>query len=175
VDGLYVGGGFPEVFAAELEANVRLRRAVRERVESGLPVYAECGGLMYMGRRLIWKGKSYAMTGALPFEVDLDERPRGHGYMIVDVVGDNPYFPVGTTIRGHEFHHSRVHALDTGTARLAFRVRKGYGIDGEWDGIVYRNVLAAYKHIHALSVPGWAPGFVLRAAAYSAQKNKEVP
>jgi len=172
VDGLYIGGGFPEVFAADLEANESLRNDIRERVEAGLPVYAECGGLMYLGRRLSWKGRSYAMTGAMPFEVDLDERPRGHGYMIVEVTGDNPFFTRGTTLRGHEFHHSRVHNLNQDDAKLVFRVRKGYGVNGERDGIVYRNAFAAYCHIHALSVPEWAPNFTLRAAAYRFQKNK---
>jgi cobyrinic acid a,c-diamide synthase len=174
VDGLYIGGGFPEVFAAELEANASLRHAIREGVAAGLPVYAECGGLMYLGQKLAWKGKTYAMTGALPFKVDLDERPRGHGYMIVEVTGDNPFFTAGSTFRGHEFHHSRVHNLNTREAALVLRVHKGYGIDGEHDGIVYRNAYAAYSHIHALSVPEWAPNFVRRAVAYKHQKhNKE--
>ncbi|MBE0467870.1 MAG: cobyrinate a,c-diamide synthase [Candidatus Desulforudis sp.] len=172
IDGLYIGGGFPEIFAAELEANEPLRYAIRDRVRAGLPVYAECGGLMYLGRTLAWKGRNYAMTGAMPFEVDLDERPRGHGYMIVNVVGDNPFFPAGTTIRGHEFHHSRVHNLDRDQTGLVFRVRKGYGVDGEWDGIVYRNAFAAYNHIHALSVPEWAPTFILRAADYRLETSR---
>jgi cobyrinic acid a,c-diamide synthase len=173
VDGLYIGGGFPEVFAAELEANEPLRTAIRNRVQAGLPVYAECGGLMYLGRKLLWKGRSYAMTGALPFEVDLDERPRGHGYMIVEVFGNNPFFATGTTIRGHEFHHSQVYNLNMDETELVLRVRKGYGIDGERDGIVYRNTFAAYNHIHALSVPEWAPNFTLRAAAYRFQESEE--
>ena len=173
VDGLYVGGGFPEVFAAELEANASLRRAIREGVADGLPVYAECGGLMYLGRKLEWKGRTYAMAGALPFEVDLDERPRGHGYMIVEVTGGNPFFATGSTLRGHEFHHSRVHNLNTEEAEMVLRVHKGYGIDGARDGIVYRNAYAAYNHIHALSVPEWAPNFVRRAAAYKHQKSNK--
>ncbi|MGQ9711286.1 MAG: cobyrinate a,c-diamide synthase [Desulfotomaculales bacterium] len=164
VDALYIGGGFPEVLAAELEANRPLRDAVRRAVAAGLPVYAECGGLMYLGRSITWRGRTYAMSGALPFDVDLDERPRGHGYMVLEVVAENLLFPPGRIIRGHEFHHSHLTGPGAGTLRFAYRVHRGYGIDGEHDGLVYNNVLASYGHLHALATPEWAPALVRRAA-----------
>ncbi|MEW6273844.1 MAG: cobyrinate a,c-diamide synthase [Bacillota bacterium] len=164
VDALYLGGGFPEIFAAELEANAGLRNAVREAVEAGLPVYAECGGLMYLARKLHWQGKSYRMSGALPFDVLLTDRPQGHGYEIIETVGENPFVPVGVTIKAHEFHHSRVVNLDCSRVRFAFRVRRGWGIDGQNDGLVYKNVLAAYAHVHALAAPDWARWLVEKAA-----------
>ncbi|MGQ9825131.1 MAG: cobyrinate a,c-diamide synthase [Desulfotomaculales bacterium] len=165
VDALYLGGGFPEVFAAGLEANAGLRKDVREAVEKGMPVYAECGGLIYLGRELVWQGKTYRMAGALPFDVVLADRPQGHGYEVVRVTAENPFFPPGATIRAHEFHHSQVVNLEQEKVRFAFRVLRGWGIDGENDGLVYKNVLAAYAHIHALAVPDWACRLVERAAA----------
>ncbi|MBO8127902.1 MAG: hydrogenobyrinic acid a,c-diamide synthase (glutamine-hydrolyzing) [Peptococcaceae bacterium] len=170
LDGLYIGGGFPEIFARELEANEGMRRDVRDVVERGLPVYAECGGLMYLGQRLLWKGRRYRMSGALPFETDLDQRPRGHGYMVLQVIEENPYFTPGTEIRGHEFHHSRAIPTDAARLRYAFRVTRGYGIDGASDGFIYKNTLASYMHLHALSVPEWAPNFVRAAKAFKNNK-----
>jgi len=168
VDALYLGGGFPEIFAAELEANAGLRDAVRRAVKAGLPVYAECGGLMYLARELHWRGKIYRMSGALPFDVALTDRPQGHGYEIIETVGENPFIPVGTTIKAHEFHHSRVVNLDLSRVRFAFRVRRGWGIDGLNDGLVYQNVLAAYAHVHALAAPHWARWLVEKAAGGNA-------
>ncbi|HHW44244.1 hydrogenobyrinic acid a,c-diamide synthase (glutamine-hydrolyzing) [Desulfofundulus thermobenzoicus] len=165
VDALYIGGGFPEVFAPRLEANAGLRESVRLAIEKGLPVYAECGGLMYLGRRITWQERSYEMCGALPFDVLMEERPRGHGYEVVQVVEENPFFPCGMIIRGHEFHHSRLTNVDGGLG-YAFRVMRGNGIDGQSDGLVYKNVLAAYNHIHALSCPDWARSVVARAEKY---------
>lgn len=166
VHAVYIGGGFPEVFAGELEANERLREDLRLRVEGGLPVYAECGGLMYLGRRLYWKNRSWNMVGALPFDVSVSDKPQGHGYVVLEVSGKNSFLPLGAVIKGHEFHHSRVINLDRGRVDFAFRVHRGWGIDGERDGIVYKNVLAAYTHVHALTVREWAAGLVRMAVEY---------
>lgn len=171
VDALYLGGGFPEVFAGELEANRGLRESVRSAVEEGLPVYAECGGLMYLGRRVRWREHDYAMCGALPFDVLMDERPQGHGYEIVRVERDNAFFRAGEVIKGHEFHHSRLVDIDLEKLRFAFRVERGYGIDGKNDGLLYKNVLAAYNHIHALAVPRWAPRLVAAARAHRRRRG----
>jgi len=166
IDGLYIGGGFPEMFPQELENNVRLRNQIAVAIESGLPVYAECGGLMYLGRRITWQGKSHAMVGALPFDVEMQKKPQGHGYIALEVEKDNPYFPVGTTLKGHEFHHSRVVNIDTSRLRAAWRVTRGHGIDGSGDGLVYKNVLASYTHLHALGTAEWAPALVKKAKEY---------
>jgi cobyrinic acid a,c-diamide synthase len=165
IDALYVGGGFPEVFAAELEANNALRQSVRSRVEAGMPAYAECGGLMYLGERLMWQGKGFEMAGAMPFETDLDKKPRGHGYMVAKAVQDNPFFSLGTMVKGHEFHHSSVTRVDPGVV-FCMDVHRGYGTDGRRDGMLHHNAFAAYCHIHALAVPDWAPNLVKAAAQY---------
>ncbi|MHB8923513.1 MAG: cobyrinate a,c-diamide synthase, partial [Thermoleophilia bacterium] len=158
VDGLFIGGGFPEVFMEELEANTGLRAAIREAVERGMPVYAECGGLMYLSRAMTWEGRSREMVGALPCDIVMHEKPRGHGYMKLLATGAGDWFSQGLKLRGHEFHYSQV--VNLGDVQFAYRVERGSGVDGEHDGILYRNVLASYTHLHSLGSPGWAEGFV---------------
>lgn len=158
IDGLYIGGGFPEFFLEELEGNSRLRQDICEAVEASLPVYAECAGLMYLCRAISWKDHWYEMVGIIPAKVEIGERPQGHGYVVAEVVRENPFLPVGLTVRGHEFHHSSISSLDS--LQFAYRMKRGHGIDGKWDGIVYKNLFAAYTHIHALGTPQWAEAFV---------------
>lgn len=160
IDGLYIGGGFPEVLAADLEANKSFREQLQGQIEQGLPVYAECGGLMYLGRSIHWEDKSYEMVGALPLEVEMLKKPQGHGYMHLEVLEGTPYFAGRNIVKGHEFHNSRVINLETQNCEFAFRVLRGHGINGEYDGIRYKNVVAVYNHIHAVSEPDWARQFV---------------
>jgi cobyrinic acid a,c-diamide synthase len=172
IDALYIGGGFPETHAAELAANRDFSRRLRERVEEGLPVYAECGGLMYLGEALEVEGERHAMAGVLPVAFALFKRPQGHGYTVLSVEGENPYYPVGTEIRGHEFHYSRVVRWGGQETDLVFRMRRGVGIHADRDGLLYKNVLATYTHIHALGTPDWAAGLVRNAAAYRSRKKR---
>ena len=158
LDGLYIGGGFPEFFLAELEGNQGLRRDIRHAVERGLPVYAECAGLMYLCRSISWQESSYEMAGIIPSGVQLSERPEGHGYVVAEVTAENPFLPIGMTVRGHEFHHSSL--LESEALHLAYRIKKGKGIEGKRDGIVYKNLFASYVHLHALGTPEWARNFV---------------
>jgi cobyrinic acid a,c-diamide synthase len=163
---LYIGGGFPEMFMAELSANQSLRHGLHDMIERGLPVYAECGGLMYLSRRIVWNGQSAEMVGALPCEVEMIDRPQGHGYVIAEVADDNPFLPKGTRLRGHEFHHSRLLNVDP-AVRTAYALARGNGLGNGRDGLVYRNVLASYTHLHAASAPDWAEGLVARARTYA--------
>jgi len=158
IDGLFVGGGIPELFLEELEANADLRHDIARSIEGGLPVYAECAGLMYLCSRIRWQGRQHEMVGAIPAEVEMCDRPQGHGYVAVEVICDNPWFPAGLSLRGHEFHHSRM-TPSTGLT-YAYGMRRGRGIDGKVDGIVHKNVFAAYTHLHALGTPQWAEAFV---------------
>lgn len=160
VDGLYIGGGFPEVFMEELEANKALRGEIREAIEAGMPVYAECGGLMYLSGAMSWQGKSREMVGALPCDILMHEKPRGHGYMELEAIAAGGWFEPGLTIRGHEFHYSEVVDLDPAKTSFAYEIRRGTGVDKAHDGILYKNVLASYTHLHSLGSPGWAEGFV---------------
>ncbi len=169
IDALYIGGGFPEVFMGELQANASLRAEIKAAVEAGLPVYAECGGLMYLARSITWGGQRAEMVGVFPCEVHMMDKPQGHGYVELEVTGDNSFFSHDTRLKGHEFHNS---TLDLrGLANLeglgaAFRVTRGRGLDGERDGLAYKTVLASYTHVHALGTPEWAPALVARAAEY---------
>jgi cobyrinic acid a,c-diamide synthase len=170
IDALYIGGGFPETHAQELSANAGFSRRIRERVETGFPVYAECGGLMYLGEELVIEGRSYPMAGVLPLSFGLFKRPQGHGYTVVSVERANPYYPVGSEIRGHEFHYSRVLRWSGAEEDFVFRMQRGVGIHGDRDGLLYRNVLATYTHIHALGNPGWASALVRNAVAFRSQR-----
>jgi len=161
VDGLYVGGGFPEMFMGELEANESLREDVRRHIDGGMPVYAECAGLIYLSGGIRWDDRRAEMVGALPCEVEMVAKPQGHGYSVAEVVADSSFFRRGRTLRGHEFHHTRVVCLDRARVRFAYRLLRGSGIDPDHnDGLLVGNVLAAYTHLHAAAAPEWAESFV---------------
>ncbi|NTV15148.1 MAG: cobyrinate a,c-diamide synthase [Desulfobulbaceae bacterium] len=166
LDALYIGGGFPENRAAELAANHTFRASLRERVAAGLPVYAECGGLIYLGRRITMAGQSHELVGIFPVDFTLEKKPQAHGYTRLVVEGDNPFYPVGARISGHEFRYSRVQAWAGEQAGLVAQVERGVGFVEGRDGLVYKNVLALYTHIHALGTPEWAPAMVRRAQIF---------
>ncbi len=167
VDALYIGGGFPETQAEALAANSTFREDLRTMVEKGLPVYAECGGLMYLGEALVVGDDTYPMTGALPVRFVLEKKPQGHGYTILEVVGDNAYYEKGTLLRGHEFHYSRpVFTGACDTVEPVFKVRRGRGLDGTRDGLARRNLLGTYTHVHADGTPCWAERLVEKALEF---------
>jgi len=165
VDALYIGGGFPETHAQALSANSSFLGSLREAARRGLPIYAECGGLMYLSRAVTWHGRRVPMAGALAFEVAVCDSPQGHGYAELMVDRANPFFPVGTRLRGHEFHYSRIIPED-GHPATACAVLRGAGCLAGRDAIVQDNIWAAYTHLHALATPEWARGML--AAARSA-------
>ena len=159
VDGLYAGGGFPEVYAEALAENETFRGSLLARIESGLPVFAECGGLMFLARSLSVDGRSFPMVGALPIDVAQRRHPKGHGYVSGRIDGDTPFFPTGASFRGHEFHYSEI-VGDTGHLATVAALDRGVGVGNGRDGIVTRNVTAFYTHFHALGERAWAAGFV---------------
>lgn len=163
VDGLFIGGGFPEMFMPQLQANTAMRHSIRAAIETGLPVYAECGGLMYLARTLRWQDRVFEMVGALAADVVMHERPVGRGYVELQTTLDAPWpVPAGAapaTLRGHEFHYSSLENVAP-ELKFAYRVLRGHGVDGEHDGIVYRNVLASYTHLRSSAGSDWAAQFV---------------
>ncbi len=163
IHALYIGGGFPETHAARLSDNAALREAIRTAARNGLPIYAECGGLMYLGESLVLD-RAYPMTGVLPVVFGFSKKPQGHGYTIAQVDRDTPYYLAGTVLRGHEFHYSRVLEWNADHSDhsdlLAFAMQKGKGIADGRDGLCIHNVLATYTHIHALGTPSWAPALL---------------
>ncbi len=158
VDLLYIGGGFPETQAEALSANKDFMKDVKEAAEGGLPVYAECGGLMYLGAWVKWRGEKYPMCGVLPIGFDVKEVPQGHGYTVVRVIKENPYYEVSTLVHGHEFHYSLPRVL--GDVEFVFEVERGFGFDGRYDGVVYKKVFGTYTHVHVANTPQWLEGLV---------------
>jgi cobyrinic acid a,c-diamide synthase len=154
-DGLFIGGGFPEMFMDELQANGSLREDIAAAIDAGLPAYAECGGLMYLARSLQWQGRSCRMVGAIPGDAVMHARPVGRGYMRLQPTAAHPW-PAPGEMLAHEFHHSSLDHLPAGQ-RYAYRVARGHGIDGTHDGLLHRNLLAAYSHLRGA---GWAARFV---------------
>ena len=161
LDVLYIGGGFPETHAAALSGNKKLRQAIKKAAEDGLPIYAECGGLMYLGDELTWEGKTYPMVGVLPVTFGVSKKPQGHGYTIAEVSAANPYFKTGRILRGHEFHYSRVvNMVKKEGVYFAFKMKRGQGVIDGMDGLCYKNVLATYTHVHALGSGEWVDGIL---------------
>ena len=160
LDALFIGGGFPEVLAAELAANQSLRAEIRAAVEGGLPTYAECGGLMYLARSIRWHNVTYPMVGALPADVEMQARPVGRGYVHLAPTAAHPWpGEAPPLLRAHEFHYSRLVNADP-ALRYAYKVKRGHGVDGERDGIVFGNTLASYAHLRSVAGHDWPARFV---------------
>jgi cobyrinic acid a,c-diamide synthase len=153
LDALYIGGGFPETHAQQLAENIGFSQKLK-----------------YLGEKLVLDGKPYAMVGILPLVFDFYQRPQGHGYTVATVAVENPYYEIGMEIRGHEFHYSRVSKWTGSDKDLVFRMKRGAGISKDKDGILYKNVLATYMHIHAIGTPGWAAALVRNAICYKKLK-----
>ncbi|MDI6796313.1 MAG: cobyrinate a,c-diamide synthase [Desulfatibacillaceae bacterium] len=166
MDALYLGGGFPETHAGLLANNESARERIRSMALAGMPIYAECGGLMYLCRELILDSGVYPMAGVIPATVGVEKRPVGHGYTVVKADAENPFYSTGEKIKGHEFHYSRILSLDESEIKTVFAVTRGRGAWQGRDGLCIHNVLATYMHIHALGTPSWAPALVRRAMAF---------
>lgn len=164
VDALYIGGGFPEIFSADLQANINIRKDIKQKIEEGLPVYAECGGLMYLCRSISYEGNFNEMVGVIDADVKLVKKPKGHGYTkltpyIYENNKEGKWFNKIRLIKGHEFHHSFLEMPENGY-KFIFKMMRGYGVDGVSDGITYKNILAGYTHIYSPSSPGWFKNWV---------------
>jgi len=168
LDALYIGGGFPETQAKALSENQSFKRSLHEAVESGLPVYAECGGAIYLGKGLEWQGQLYPLVDVFPIVYRFHEKPQGHGYTLLQVEEENPIFPKGTRLKGHEFHYAGMSDWKEKALRFACRVERGYGFDGSREGLCYKNAYATFSHLHALGESHWADSFLNRAATRTA-------
>ena len=171
LDGLFMGGGFPEAFMAGLEANVALRGAIRAAVADGLPTYAECGGLMYLARSIAWNGRVAQMVGAIPGDVVMRERPVGRGYVRLAETPEHPWpNTTAAPCLGHEVHHSELVNVDAGL-RYAYRVQRGQGVDGQRDGVLVNNLLASYCHLRATGGNQWPQRFMAFVRRVAAQRR----
>ncbi len=160
-DALFIGGGFPECFLDQLEANSSLRTDILNAITAGLPAYAECGGLMYLANSISWRGKTRHMVGVIPGEIAMHDKPVGRGYVLLEPTGEHPWPDAKTTsgLPAHEFHYSSLEGLPAGL-RYAYAVKRGHGIDGRRDGIVINNLLASYTHLRATAGCDWPARFV---------------
>ncbi|MDQ6601117.1 MAG: cobyrinate a,c-diamide synthase [Chloroflexota bacterium] len=160
--GLYIGGGFPEIYAAELAANDTLRAEIRDAVTAGLPCYAECGGLMYLTEALVdGAGGRYPMVGLLPGDAMMGGRWPKIGYTTVRALRDTPLLRIGEEARGHEFHYSTWENIPADTPH-AYTTRDGRG--EHLEGYACGNLLTSYVHLHFWGTPALAARFVQRSA-----------
>lgn len=164
-DAVYLGGGYPELYASELEANEGMRREIKEFAESGRPIYAECGGLIYLGESITTKEeKTFKMAGVLPIKGRMLDRRKSLGYREVKVQKGSPFMDEGEKIRGHEFHYSKIELLE--------EIKKVYTTDrNESEGFLYKKTLASYIHLHFASNPKFAEGFIEAARKYQPLKG----
>jgi len=167
VDGLIIGGGFPEMFMAQLEANSALRGQIHGAIESGLPTYAECGGLMYLSKSLSWQGQTRQMVGVVPGDTVMHERPVGRGYARLQPTGDDRW-QESTSIPAHEFHYSSLENLPADSI-YAYQVMRGHGIDGQHDGYQQHQLLAGYVHRRGSGALGWIAPFLNQVRAHKAR------
>jgi cobyrinic acid a,c-diamide synthase len=157
IGGIYIGGGFPEIFARELSENAAMRRSVSAAVEREIPVYAECGGLMYLGRSLSdMEGTQHPMVGAIPVVSSMNERRLHLGYRELEARADGPLLCRGEQVRGHEFHWS-VLEQPPDPEQSVYRV---IDQDNRAEGFKIGSVWASYIHIHLGSGPTLAQRFV---------------
>jgi cobyrinic acid a,c-diamide synthase len=164
VDALFIGGGFPEAKMDILSHNNSLKKDIRGAIERDMPVYAECGGLIYLSRQLTWHGKTCKMVGALPFDTVIEARPQGRGYVIIQETGHGLWPLLNSKGKiaefyAHEFHYSKAINLPA-KLTYAYKVLRGQGLDGQYDGIVYKNTLASYVHLHDVENNRWTQRFV---------------
>ncbi len=164
VDGLYIGGGYPEVHAATLAANSAMREAVAGFARSGRPIYAECGGLMYLAQAIRGlDGRTHPMVGLLPGTAVMSDRLEALGYVEVETREPSPFGPAGLRFRGHQFRYSRLEGGDV--AAGAYTIRRRWGGEVTREGFRTGSVLGSYVHAHWASNPLVAQGFVARCAA----------
>jgi cobyrinic acid a,c-diamide synthase len=170
LDALFIGGGFPEVLAEQLAANQIFLQSLKVAIEQGLPCYAECGGLMYLARSITWQGQKFSMVGALPADITMHRKPVGRGYVHLEETDAVLWARRGSgLIFAHEFHYSSVENLGS-DVRFAYRVKRGYGINGQYDGMIYRNVLANYAHMRNTGGNDWVARFVAFARGVGYRK-----
>jgi len=158
VDAVYIGGGYPEIFARELEANQLMRKSLKKFHQDCFPIYAECGGLMYLTRSI----NRHEMCNVFPYHSHMTKKPQALSYVIACARNDNIIVKKGEEFKGHEFHYSKLE-LEGAKPKFAFKILRGRGITGSMDGLLSDNTLAGYVHTHVAACPNFASGIVKTA------------
>ena len=163
IDALFIGGGFPEFYLQALQRNSTLRADIKRFIEAGYPVYAECGGLMYLCRDVTYRGATHEMVGIFNASVQMQTKPVGRGYVQLVETAKHPWAAVNAetdeTLPAHEFHYSRLENLSD-DVEFAYRVTRGVGIKDGFDGLIYKNTLATYTHHRNVGKNHWAERFI---------------
>lgn len=166
IDGLFIGGGFPEEHLQELNQNSSLRESIKNAIDDGLPTYAECGGLMYLARSIEWHEEKTEMVGAIPADCKMHARPQGRGYVQLQETENSLWeynqsesLAPDAIIPAHEFHYSSLYNIDS-NLKYAYKVRRGTGIIDKKDGLIYKNLLANYTHFRDTSKNQWTQRFI---------------
>ena len=174
IDALYLGGGFPEDYVEEL-CKSKIFSFLKEKANEGLPIYAECGGLVILTKGLKKNGKFYELANILPFSAEFCDKPQGLGYVEGKIISKNHFFPENWHFKGHEFHYSRLIIDDNDNidiSNCALKLNRGFGLGNResknyingYDGYIYKNIWASYSHVFAPSCLIWAKNFVKLAS-----------
>ena len=161
VDGLFLGGGFPETHAAELAINTALKQNIKTAIENGLPTYAECGGLMYLCETLATTVGKYEMVGVIDADIEMHKRPQGRGYCVYEPTSGHPWSGFEQhqqDIFAHEFHYAQM--TNFHEQKFAYQVNRGYGINGSSDGVIRHNLLANFVHLRHSQACPWLDHFL---------------
>jgi cobyrinic acid a,c-diamide synthase len=171
VDGLYLGGGYPELFAGKLAENSGLRDRIRSKSRDGMPIYGECGGFMYLCEELVDQNNaSYPMAGCFPFATKMFPRLKALGYREITLTGDTTIGKRGIRIRGHEFHYSELTRLAPGF-QTVYQISDRSGLDRAPEGYQISQTLGSYNHLHFGSEPTVAGHFVENCRKYNHSRN----
>lgn len=158
LDGLFIGGGFPECRMAALAENETMRADVAAAIAGGLPTYAECGGLMYLCRSLSWRGTTAPMAGVIAADAVMHERPQGRGHVVMAPRASHPWLGDVARFKAHEFHYASLENVAPDTV-FAQQVCRGHGIDGQHDAIVTHNLVAGFAHLRHTQALPWIDRF----------------
>ena len=158
LQGLFIGGGFPEMNLHQLANNRSMRVSIKEQIDQGLPVYAECGGLMYLCQEIRYRQERAPMVGVISGDILMHDCPQGRGYVRLQSTGCAPWQVSERDIRAHEFHYASL--INLGQVQFAYQVKRGYGINGQYDGIVDKNVVASFSHLRSTQASPWVSQFV---------------
>jgi cobyrinic acid a,c-diamide synthase len=166
VDGLYIGGGFPEMFLNELSSNESMLKSMREANQNGMPIFAECGGFMYLCRQITdWDSKNWDGAGIIPAQIKMTRHLQALGYVQATTWQDSIVSLKGDTFRGHEFHYSTVEGINPD--KSAFSLAGGRRLEKRNDGYVEANVFASYVHLHLRSNSAVAENFLKTCTEYA--------
>lgn len=159
IDGLFIGGGFPETQMQGLSRNSKMRASMKLAIENGLPTYAECGGLMYLSKSLTWQGSTEKMVGVVPGDAVMHDRPQGRGYAQFSQTNEHLWGGNKNRIKAHEFHYASIDNLPDDVT-FARDMQRGTGINGVRDGIVLHNLVAGFCHLRTGPNHYWVRDFV---------------